>query len=126
MGHPSISNLFNLSPLRQVISDLLGAKPLPVTHGQIALRFPGDLCFPETLTPLPLWQRNWHIDGLFGHIASVKRGEIHHFTALVGVCLKDVEGDLAGNLVVFPRSHRLLNAHFMVCIAPHDASRAFI
>lgn len=87
-----------------------------VSHGQIALRFPGAMCAggdaaaaAATFTPAPWWSRTWHIDGLPGPRHA--RG-IRHFTCLVGVYLEDVTIDFAGNLVVYPGGHALVEDHF--------------
>ena len=43
----------------------------------------------------------WHVDGM-------RQGKAHPFSLLLGVALSDVRAPLAGNLCVFPGSHRRL------------------
>jgi hypothetical protein len=46
----------------------------------------------------------WHTDGL-------RQGRSHSFTLLVGVCLQEISSaPLAGNLLIWPRTHRLLHS----------------
>jgi ectoine hydroxylase-related dioxygenase (phytanoyl-CoA dioxygenase family) len=73
--------------------------------GQVALRFPGDLCVQGTSSPLPGWSRGWHIDGLPHDLPSMPAGRIDNFSCLVGVCLSDCTADNMGNLVAYPGSH---------------------
>jgi hypothetical protein len=54
----------------------------------------------------------WHIDGLPAEDSGVPMGDIRNFTLLVGVCLQDVTTELAGNLVVYPRSHHIMQSYF--------------
>jgi Phytanoyl-CoA dioxygenase (PhyH) len=45
---------------------------------------------------------DWHTDGLF-------QCKEHPFSVLLGVCLSDVSIDFAGNLLVWPGTHKLLH-----------------
>lgn len=110
-----ITLLFNNSPLvRNCVGTLLGnANSVPyIPAAQIALRFPGTLCLPETFEPVPFWKSFWHIDGLPSSENGISLGQIKNFTLLVGVCLQDVLEDLHGNFVVFPRSHHVMEKYF--------------
>ena len=71
--------------------------------GQIALSFP---------TALPAAAPHPHLDGLYTPANGVPRGQIASFTLLLGVMLSDVEGPLAGNLVVWPGTHHLYQEYF--------------
>ena len=73
------------------------------THAQIALRFPGG---EPTTPPVP------HIDGMPTADNGIPPGTLHHFTALLGVFLTDVAAAQRGNFLVWPGSHRVLEAQF--------------
>ena len=57
MADPAIVALLNASGVLDTLTELSGsAERMEVaTHGQIALRFPGDLCIPGTCSPQPWW-----------------------------------------------------------------------
>ena len=74
-----------------------------VRTGQIAL------AFPQTGTPEPPYP---HLDGLHTPTNGVPAGEVRSFTLLVGVILSDVTTAGAGNLTVWPGSHRLYETYF--------------
>jgi hypothetical protein len=98
---PAITDLFHATAARPLAESLLG--PLePVTMGQIALAFPSDRADP--LYP--------HIDGLHTPTNGVPKGTVSTFTLLAGVLLSDQTAPEAGNLVVWPGSHRLYEDHF--------------
>jgi hypothetical protein len=84
-----------------VVSSAIGRVRAP-DRAQIALRFPQS----EPAPPVP------HIDGMSTPDNGVPPGTLYHFTALLGVFLSDVAGPSAGNLVVWPGSHTLLEQHF--------------
>jgi hypothetical protein len=82
--------------------------------GQIALRFPGDNTGPD-FELYEGWEKHWHIDGLCtpnSNNNSIPSGDIHNFTALVGVLLQDVPAANMGNLVLYPGSHYQLQDYF--------------
>eukprot|EP00048_Salpingoeca_helianthica_P006554 m.100024 g.100024 ORF g.100024 m.100024 type:complete len:620 (+) comp14047_c0_seq8:66-1925(+) len=113
-SHAAITSLINQTPAKKLICDLIGDFE-GVYGGQVALRFPGHSCLDaDGRCPTPYWQhhRNWHIDGLPGHLPSHLPGTIHNFSALVGVVLQDVPEEHCGNLIVYPGSHWLLQDHF--------------
>lgn len=108
---PDIINLFNQnSTITNTVESLIGQKPPFLMGAQIALRFPGTLCMPNTFLPVPFYNDAWHIDGL--PTEGSGQTTIKNFTMLVGVCLQDVLHDLHGNLMVFPRSHHVLQDYF--------------
>src|SRR6185295_19555008 len=74
-----------------------------VRSGQIALAFPQA---GPAAPPYP------HLDGLHTPTNGVPAGEVRSFTLLVGIVLSDVAASGAGNLTVWPGSHRLYEAHF--------------
>ena len=77
--------------------------------GQLALRFPGDLCPGDSATASAAVfegvRKGWHIDGCAsGFVPGVTDhyGHIHNFDALVGVLLSDVPEPLSGELCIYP------------------------
>jgi tetratricopeptide (TPR) repeat protein len=113
MPMPVITNLFNATNAIQLVSSVLGQPCPAVTAGQIALRHPGTLCTdPVTFTPVPWWDKGWHIDGFHSKDNGIPKGQIRNFTCLVGVLLNDLPSEMCGNLAVFPRSHILLQDYF--------------
>ena len=103
-GAPPITDLLNDTPLWGVAESAIGRGQIrPVTRGQIALRFP---VADEPPAPRP------HIDGMYSPNNGVPKGEIRNFTALIGVFLSDLPGTFAGNLAVWPGTHRLYEEYF--------------
>jgi hypothetical protein len=98
---PEILDLYGAAARR--VASAVGQVRAP-EQAQIALRFPQG----EPSPPVP------HIDGISTPDNGVPPGTLHHFTALLGVFLSDVAGPSAGNLVVWPGSHILLEQHFRV------------
>jgi hypothetical protein len=98
LADPAIVGLLNLSGALDTVTELVlgpgSASMEAATHGQVALRFPGDLCTPGTCSPVPGWSRGWHVDGLPMDLPSMPPGRIDNFTCLVGVCLSDCLADL--------------------------------
>lgn len=78
---------------------------------QVAFRFPELNSYFEHLSAsaadidmdVDLSSVAWHTDGL-------RQGRAHSFSLLVGVCLADIDQPLAGNLLIWPRTHKLLHA----------------
>jgi hypothetical protein len=97
-----ILDLFHETPARVLAGALLG-RIEDVRSGQIAL------AFPQMQAPAPPYP---HLDGLHTPTNGVPAGEVRSFTLLVGVVLSDVRAAGAGNLTVWPGSHRLYEAHF--------------
>jgi len=122
-NHPSITSLFNSSVLPLLCQELLGQSPgggYRQERGQLALRFPGDMCSPPGSCECDAHafesiRRHWHIDGLpsdFIPGVTDHFGRIHNFDMLVGVLLSDVEDSMGGELCVYPGSHSVLARHF--------------
>jgi hypothetical protein len=99
---PEIVDLYAATPARQLAASAIG-RVRPPGEAQIALRFPAA---GTPRPPVP------HIDGISSGANGVAPGTLYHFTALLGVFLSDVSGAQAGNFLVWPGSHRLLEAHF--------------
>jgi hypothetical protein len=101
---PVILDLLRATPAWLLAESLLGeGRVEAVRSGQIALAFP-QAEPPEA--PYP------HLDGLHTPTNGVPAGEVRSFTLLVGVILSDVNGPGAGNLTVWPGSHRLYESYF--------------
>jgi hypothetical protein len=97
-----ILDLFHETPARTVAESLLG-RIEDVRSGQIAL------AFPQMEPPAPAYP---HLDGLHTPTNGVPAGEVRSFTLLVGVILSEVGATGAGNLTVWPGSHRLYESYF--------------
>lgn len=72
---------------------------------------------------MELWLARWYaqvltngsnplLDGFSDENNGIPAGEIKNFTALIGVALSDAPTDFCGNLVVYPRSHFILQKYF--------------
>jgi len=81
-------------------------KVIPSLNIQAAVRFP-DLPDVEG-QPFPL---DPHIDS-FHPSMNGEPGSIRAFTAIAGIFLNDIESDWAGNLTVWPGTHRLFEKYF--------------
>ncbi|MBV9867635.1 MAG: phytanoyl-CoA dioxygenase family protein [Abitibacteriaceae bacterium] len=102
---PAITDLFNKTPALPLAESLIGEDKIkPVGGGQIALRFPTLKDPPGE--PVP------HLDGMYSPTNGVPKGQISNFTMLVGVMLSDVQTTYAGNLAVWPGTHRLYEKYF--------------
>lgn len=103
-GGRVVRNLYDHGDARRVAERFIGpGRVAPVYGGQIALRFP-QAGPPAAFGP--------HLDGMYYPGNGVPEGEVCNFTALAGVLLSDVPGPDAGNLVVYPGSHRLNAEYF--------------
>lgn len=103
---PVMTDLFNRSTVISVVRELLGEENVPEhQHVQLALRFPQ----PVGTAPKPPGP---HIDGIPTSTNGVPRGTLASFTALVGIFLTDVNHDYAGNLSLWPGSHRKVESYF--------------
>lgn len=101
---PAITGLLNETPLWDAAESLIGPGVIkPVRGGQIALRFPSEEP-PRAAHP--------HLDGMYTPTNGVTAGTIANFTALVGVMLSDLPGPDAGNLSVWPGTHRRFETYF--------------
>ena len=100
-----ILDLFRETAASRAAASLVGGDGLErVTTGQIALSFPAE--GGARKPPYP------HIDGLYTPDNGVPEGSVLSFTMLAGIVLSDVTTPDAGNLVAWPGSHRVLEAHF--------------
>ncbi|CAE7703756.1 unnamed protein product [Symbiodinium sp. CCMP2456] len=119
---PEITNLVNSSGLPIILRRLLGPRdsgPYRVESGQIALRFPGDMCIKDSVDSdfqnFERIRQGWHIDGTpSSFIPGVTDhwGKITNFDALVGVLLSDTDANMSGELCCYPGSHMDLAGYF--------------
>jgi hypothetical protein len=101
---PVILDLLRATPAWLLADSLLGEGRIEaVRSGQIAL------AFPQTEPPEAPYP---HLDGLHTPTNGVPAGEVRSFTLLVGVILSEVTGPGAGNLTVWPGSHRRYESYF--------------
>ncbi len=100
-----ILDLFRATAASAVAASLVGKEGLErVTTAQIALSFPSDS--DPGARPHP------HLDGMYTPDNGVPAGSVLSFTMLAGIVLSDVETPDAGNLVVWPGSHQVLERYF--------------
>jgi hypothetical protein len=103
-GRPPITNLLYHSPLWSIAESMIGKGQIkPVSHGQIALRFPS---MQPARTPTP------HLDGMYTPDNGVAAGTIGNFTALIGIFLSDIPHSFMGNFTAWPGTHRLYENYF--------------
>ena len=103
---PVITDLYNSTPVKALVESLIGAgKVRPITSGQIALRFPIEQGNTPR-QPVP------HLDGMYSPTNGVPQGRIMSFTMLIGIALSNVREPFAGNLTVWPGTHRLYERYF--------------
>ena len=102
---PEIVDLYNRTPVKELAESLIGTGKLnPVTAGQIAVRFPLLDDPPPALRP--------HLDGRYSPHNGVPAGQLRSFTMLVGIALSEVTTGYAGNLAVWPGTHRYFEQYF--------------
>lgn len=102
---PIIRDLVDASGLFEAAEALtVPGRLKPTSRGQIALRFPR----PDA----PAKRLGGHIDGTPGDNNGVPPGTIYSFTMLIGIALSDVDRENAGNFVLWPGSHRVLEEWF--------------
>jgi hypothetical protein len=100
-----ILDLFRNTAASRMATSLVGSDGLDrVTTGQVALSFPAHDASNKPPHP--------HIDGLYTPDNGVPAGSVLSFTMLAGIVLSDVTTPDAGNLVVWPGSHRVLEDYF--------------
>ena len=96
--HPAIIDLFNKSLIPSLLGILFGDKldkaKYEIDRGQLAIRFPGDLCISDTCESSPEHfmriRQGWHIDGCPNDYVpglTDHYGTIHNFDVLCGVLL---------------------------------------
>ena len=104
-SQPVITELLTNTPAWSLAELLIGAgKIKPVRGGQIALRFP-------TMQDPPS-PPHAHLDGMYSPNNGVPQGELRTFTMLVGIVLSDVVEPYAGNLAIWPGTHRRYERYF--------------
>lgn len=104
-GDSVITDLLNKTPAWALAESLVGREKIqPVSHGQIALRFPR--MENKAATPEP------HLDGMYTPANGVPSGTIKNFTLLVGVLLSDLPTPDSGNFTVWPGTHHLYEQYF--------------
>lgn len=104
---PALMDLLLESGIWQLGQSLLGhgqVRPGSQGAAQINLRFPVERGPQIPLEP--------HLDGMASKSNSVPAGQLHSFTALIGVMLNDMPYTDAGNFAVWPGSH-LLNETYL-------------
>lgn len=118
-----ITDLFNASMVPFILRHLLGPlgqdREYHQDRGQLALRFPGDMCHDGTCEcdfgTFENVRRAWHIDGCPSNFlpgVSDHWGKIMNFDALVGILLSDIPETMSGELCCYPGSHTLLAQYF--------------
>jgi hypothetical protein len=102
---PVITGLLNATPALSLAESAIGKGRLrPAGGGQIALRFPTMQDPPGAPRP--------HLDGMYTPTNGVPEGQILNFTMLLGVMLSDLPRPNAGNLAVWPGTHRIYEQFF--------------
>jgi hypothetical protein len=104
---PAITDLLNKTPLFPLVESLVGAgNLLPVSAGQIALRFPNPL-YTDAGEP------RGHLDGLGTGLNGLDPGSYSRsFSALAVILLSDLPEPDSGNFTVWPGTHRFFEEHF--------------
>jgi hypothetical protein len=101
-SHEVISDLINKTPAKALLDSLIGEGMYnAINYGQVELRFPEYIENPPK-------NQGAHLDGLL----HLKEGELHNFTALVGVILSDQTEPNRGNFTVYPGTHHAYEAYF--------------
>jgi hypothetical protein len=101
---PPILDLVERPPVRDLLDAALGYDTLGRSDGQIAIRWAHNV--DREYPPEP------HIDGIPSPDNGVPPGPLDTLTAVVGVFLTTTPRTFAGNLVVWPGSHRVHERYF--------------
>jgi hypothetical protein len=101
-----IMDLYERPPVRDILDEAIGFDALGHSDGQIAIRWAHNV--DREYPP------EWHIDGISSPDNGVPPGALDTLTAVVGVFLSTQPRAFAGNLTVWPGSHRILARHFRV------------
>jgi Phytanoyl-CoA dioxygenase (PhyH) len=104
VGKRPIMDLFERSPVLALVEAALGVDALTWDRGQIAIRWAHNV--DRELVPAP------HLDGIASADNGVAAGSIQSLTAIVGVFLTTTPRAFAGNLTVWPGTHRLYERYF--------------
>ena len=122
-SHPAITNLIKHSMAPHIASVLLGGDAntyrRQIHAGQLALRFPGDMCEDGTAdcsrSTFNNVSKGWHIDGCASDFipgVTDHYGTIHNFNMLIGCLLSDIPEPMSGELCCYPGSHNKLASFF--------------
>lgn len=97
-----ITDLLHESDAWRAAVELIGEQQTELRRkrGQIALRFPKAIGDDSTTF-------GCHVDGFHTPTNGVPKGEVHSFTALVGIYVDDVPEANSGNFTVWPGTHRM-------------------
>lgn len=98
LSDPKIRDLYDASPVRDIVADLFGPDRTLTHEAQIAVRFPEYTDQPKSHPP--------HIDGFPSTYNTVTPGTVYRQNLLVGVYLSRIEQNNMGNFVVWGGSHR--------------------
>jgi hypothetical protein len=102
---PPIMDLLERAPVRDILDAALGFDALSHSDGgQIAIRWAHNV--DREYPPEP------HIDGIPSPDNGVPPGALDTLTAVVGVFLTTTPRTFAGNLVVWPGTHRVYERYF--------------
>lgn len=99
-----IMDLLERPPVRDILDDALGFDALGHSDGQIAIRRAHNCDREHPPTP--------HIDGVPSFDNGVPAGRLDTLTAVVGIFLTTTPRTFAGNLTVWPGTHRVHQRYF--------------
>jgi hypothetical protein len=122
-AHPDIAKLIKQSMAPHICAALMGGTPdyyrNQIGGGQLALRFPGDMCDDGKATcsaeRFAGVAKGWHIDGCANEFipgTTDHYGTVHNFSMLIGCLLSDVPEKMSGELCCYPGSHTALAEYF--------------
>jgi hypothetical protein len=97
-------DLLHRSPAREIVDAALGLDAVKCGMGQIAIRWAHNV--DRESAPQP------HLDGFCDGNNGLDAGRIYNHTATLGVFLTTTPRPFAGNLSVWPGTHRLYEQHF--------------
>ena len=101
-----LREIFRQSYLPGILLDLVGPSQDGASHTpQIAMIWPQ----PEALNEKREVNKHAHIDGIASPTNHLVPGQIHGFSVLCGISLSNQDEDFSGSLVVYPKSHVLIN-----------------
>jgi hypothetical protein len=104
LGTPPIMDLLHRSPALAVVDVALGLDAVTWDMGQVAVRWAHNV--DEEQPPEP------HLDGFSDGNNGLRAGRIHNHTATLGVFLTATPRTFAGNLTVWPGTHRRYERYF--------------
>eukprot|EP01006_Ploeotia_vitrea_P015871 TRINITY_DN46233_c0_g2_i1.p1 TRINITY_DN46233_c0_g2~~TRINITY_DN46233_c0_g2_i1.p1 ORF type:complete len:324 (+),score=37.38 TRINITY_DN46233_c0_g2_i1:45-974(+) len=117
-SHPTLLNLVNETRVKSVLGDLLGGV-YKASACQVACRFPGERCEPNSRVIPEEWYADWHIDGFTGkdHTHLTKH---YDFSCLVGIWFSDNLTEYHGNFSCFPGAHQKMEDYFKKYEGPRE------